>query len=62
MNITFFWINLFMSIIESGKVNQKLCNHFILHKGSLLPQEAEAIGLRDAIIWLGELGLLDVYV
>jgi len=51
-----------MSIIESGKVNQKLCNHFILHKGSLLPQEAEAIGLRDAIIWLGELGLLDVYV
>jgi hypothetical protein len=32
------------------------------HEGSSPPQEAEAIGLRDAIFWLGRLGLSKVFI
>ena len=32
------------------------------HEGSSLPQEVEAIGLRDAISWLGRLDLSKVFI
>lgn len=31
------------------------------HEGSPPPQEAETMGLRNAIIWLGHLGLSNVH-
>jgi ribonuclease HI len=32
------------------------------YEGNPLPHEAEAVGLRDAILWLGQLGLSDVHI